>query len=139
MDFPKQHLGHSYGPAPTNNQLGISVQEKTSTPIEPDDHIVAAVKNLLAYGYKGEELWSILTALRGPDNQSEMAKDATTAIIRHTLGLKNGNIGLFISHKDNEYYAKLRTSVREYSGHHFHYHAKKAFKALNLKWDEVNN
>lgn len=147
MDFPKQHLGHSYGPAPTNDQLGISNRISGSLEavnglieIEPDDHIVAAVKKLLADGYKGQDLWNILTALRGPDEVDSLHwKASTTGVIRHTLGLKNNDVAGFLSNEDSLSFVGTRTVDESEHSHHFTSHARYAFESLGLNWDEVNS
>jgi hypothetical protein len=92
-----------------------------------------------------QELWSVVTALRGPDNGNDTAKKATTCVIRHTLGFKNeveNDWIPFVVNPDEE----ANVSVREYLTHtrlfeeqgHFYSHVKSAFVALNLEWDKVN-
>lgn len=84
-----------------------------------------------------KEIWDILTALRGPDSDSLEEKEATTCIIRSTVfGEKaSRNIPALIN-DDNE----DRKDRRESGFIHWHFtqHVKSAFKALNLKWDEIN-
>lgn len=148
MDFPQQHLGHSYGPAPTNDQLGISNRISGSLEavhglieIDPDDHIVAAVKKLLADGYKGQALWNILTALRGPDDEEHVRtalKEATTGVLRHKLGLNQWDVGAFISNPDEKYFLEVRKQTSICKNWHFIKHASAAFTSLGLIWDEVN-
>lgn len=136
MDFPKQHLGHSYGPAPTNSQLGISSQINSSEAI--DDHIVVAVKKLLADGYKGQDLWNILTALRGPDNGDNLLKEATTAVLRHKLWLDEWSIGLFASNPDEQALLEIRKQIDVGENSHFTRHIMAAFKSIGLNWNGVN-
>lgn len=145
MDFPKEHLGHSYGPAPTNDQLGISNRISDSLEaahdlieIDPDDHIVTAVKKLLADSYKGQDLWNILTALRGPDNKDERLKEATTGVLRHKLWLDDWSIGLFVSNPDEQAFLEIRKQIDIGQNSHFTRHIMAAFKSIGLQWNEVN-
>lgn len=116
----------------------------------------------------GNGLWSILTALRGPDvvlnsdeaktfgfNESRL-KEATTAVIRHELyrGVerRESRPNGAIINPDSEAHRAVReaawkacTDAALTSGGngykylwHFTVHAKAAFLALGLKWDEVN-
>lgn len=90
-------------------------------------------------------LWNVLTALRGPDNEDEDVKRATTEVIRwHFLGKDpnmDGFSGSFVG-PDDEGSRRLRVFLSGPSGaielSHFRGHAKLAFAALGLKWDEVN-
>jgi hypothetical protein len=82
------------------------------------------------------DLWSILTALRGPDDGDAEAKVATTGVIRNHLGL-NTEIWRFVVCKDKQTYAELRQKC-EFTSSHFFSHARIAFQALGLKWNEVN-
>lgn len=90
---------------------------------------------------EGGKLWSILTALRGPDKDDGlgMLKAATTAVIRHRIGLAKNNYGGAIVNPDSEAYAQYRqTQARDDGTSHFITHAQLAFEALGLKWDELN-
>ncbi len=87
-----------------------------------------------ADGTTKQQIWSILTALRGPDNQDAYLKDATTGLVRKAVF---GNILVpfaVVTEMDFSNYIDKR---KDSSGH-FSYHAKEAFETLNLKWDEVN-
>lgn len=87
-----------------------------------------------------KELWDILTALRGPDNNDPLVKAATTEVIRRALGMSiSSNLALVSS--DLPY--KVEHRKRMVAGtarvtDHFLTHAKSAFAALGLKWDELN-
>lgn len=52
------------------------------------------------------ELWAILSALRGPDTNDYALKEATTAVLRYKIGLRN-YLTLCINAKD-----KLRESSK---------------------------
>lgn len=77
-------------------------------------------------------LWDILTALRGPDDGDNNVKAATTGVIRHAVcgydcpGMVN---------RDSKYEKHVRESLPD---NHFTRHAVGAFRALGLKWHEVN-
>lgn len=117
------------------------------------------------YGDKGidpaekKKLWDVLSALRGPD-EAEIrgfyaydVKEATTTVIRDAvLGGSTSEAGLAVweyASIDRDFSgAKDRrtTIMPEYAlppgvdkrPHHFLGHARNAFDALGLKWDEVN-
>lgn len=92
------------------------------------------------------KLWDVLTALRGPDSDALKLKDATTAVVRHKLGLLSR--GNFITAKDSPEAAAHRNEsmprenryggyyLRDYN--HFSHHAYQAFKALGLEWNKEN-
>lgn len=96
---------------------------------------------------EAEQLWDVLTALRGPDNEDGDVKLATTEVIRwHFLGKAPdmtsfsgsfiapdsiGSMHMRVYLEANKWYATP-------SNGHFLGHAMRAFKALGLKWDEVN-
>jgi hypothetical protein len=94
------------------------------------------------------KLWHVLTALRGPDDESAELKAATTAVIRHAIGLKgtvttyNGiqdgsnSTYTFILNRDTKKHTALRGV--EMHGSHFKQHANYAFMALGLNWWKVN-
>jgi hypothetical protein len=85
-----------------------------------------------------DKLWCVLAAMRGPDSQEHQPKDASTAVIRWAVLQKTGNS--FIANPDSQKRAEYRREgkVRFGSSAHFSSHARMAFKALGLKWDEVN-
>ena len=102
-----------------------------------------------------KKLWWILTALRGPDDNSPTPKTvslvqgeyqetslkvAVTGLIRGRVGLLgNIKLPLWITHEDAEVNRILRVNLRTaFPLDHFYSHAIHAFDALNLKWDEVN-
>lgn len=101
---------------------------------------------LLHRGYNNE-LWRVLTALRGPDNNHDETKRTTTAVIRSVafpkvassakLGLNGmyaiGGMAMFA--KDSEESAECRNYVNP---GHFLAHACAAFDALGLSWGIAN-
>ncbi len=75
-------------------------------------------------------LWNVLTALRGPDNENDMVKTRTTAVIRGAMP------GLYKLSKDNGAYAYVD---RDYcricaddGGPHFYTHAQQAARVLRV-------
>jgi hypothetical protein len=92
-----------------------------------------------------QEVWNVLSALRGPDMDGSVAtelevKGATTSVIREKLFGRGNRACLDVgisSGADSELNVGIRKNMAEYS--HFTIHAKSAFRALGLKWDEVNN
>lgn len=113
---------------------------------------------LLTTGPNKEYVWDIVTALRGPDDDNEKIKLATTAVIRwHTLKLtKNSpsihsygelfkgitenkvfvHNGSFVC-PDSDELVEIRLNYGTHS--HFFTHARAAFEALGLNWGSVNS
>lgn len=96
---------------------------------------------------ESKRFWDVISALRGPDYQDDSSKDkfSTTSVIREKFGIKHkASLGLVI-HKDSPTYAAHRTlkigffveDIRSRSSH-FARHAKDAFIALGLKWEDAN-
>jgi hypothetical protein len=94
------------------------------------------------------KLWAVLTALRGPDSDDSYEKLATTAVIRHAIGLRSYVAGAVVI-ADSAEYATTRMlrfpivlnhlgnlSLRNWE--HFSFHAKNAFDVLGLSWTEAN-
>jgi hypothetical protein len=116
------------------------------------------VKRLNVQDEDSVNLWWVLTALRGPDGRKytfrsderdvsqanvvtlDDVKKATTAVIRHAIGLKDfvGNGATVMP--DNIDYAAARSmgEPAEVVGHHFSQHVVEAFRALGLKWETSN-
>lgn len=105
-----------------------------------DDASLAKLQDLLGTltGTGNCPLWDVISALRGPDkDEMSMVKDATTSVIRHKLGISE-YIGLIVR-PDTETAAQVRRNIDSYmADYHFVFHAKRAFGALGLKWDELN-
>ena len=62
---------------------------------------------------KAKQLWDVLTALRGPDSDSDSSqlKDLTTARIRGAIGLKDGNGGGAIVSHDKLFGSDLNLNI----------------------------
>ena len=127
-------------------------------------HLEAAIKDLrvkVSDNYTvsthvrtaGRQLWDVLTALRGPDDAcvSSVVKEATTGVVRYAvLGptFRHCREGEFIFNGaiygwDLPVYVEVRTKMEVEVNHfnhfnHFYHHAKWAFEALGLSWDQVN-
>lgn len=99
------------------------------------------------------EFWDIVSAMRGPDGpvsgiSDVVAKQATTAVIRWWVFRLSGltdeqiwDLGLSADRNADELgYVETRNRLQatDNDGSHFLYHARAAFKALGLKWDELN-
>ena len=90
-----------------------------------------------------QTLWSILTALRGPDSGSILEKDATTSVLRaaafpKTARLSHSEGGRVWASMSNDAQHRANTRSKLPYSEHFHTHIRQAFVALNLKWCEVN-
>jgi hypothetical protein len=96
------------------------------------------------------KLWSVLTALRGPDSLSSMEKYATTGVIRVTAFPKsftkdyhgivvgpNGSVAI----QDSEENKAIRSDLEKEHGKHYHFflHVYEAFHALGLVWNKSNS
>lgn len=111
-----------------------------------EDHIVTVVNKLLSKNLSGEQLWYVLSALRGPDEKTSMPlKEATTCVIRHKLGFvlipflhssDSAGQNIFDVNEDSKEYVTIRRGIDTFT--HFGGHVHKAFLVLGLKWDEVN-
>lgn len=93
-------------------------------------------------------LWDVLTALRGPDNNADAIKNATTGLIRTAaFGQHSKIIAVFTS--DNETHLATRCqlsltrtniTLADWREHwHFYSHVRNAFNALGLSWDKINS
>jgi hypothetical protein len=84
-----------------------------------------------------EEIWDILTALRGPDDGSSTSKNAATCVIRYNVFGKKAMHGFpAMIHNDSQLDLNNRKTMA--GSYHFKSHAENAFKALGLNWNEVN-
>lgn len=88
---------------------------------------------------RAQDLWLILTALRGPDRANAFLKQAITGVIRsHSLpaskwwAVVGPDLSSF-SKRRKEYIRSVSSS------NHFIFHAQKAFEALDLKWGSCND
>lgn len=95
----------------------------------------AVVAKLNEGSDESKNLWKVLSALRGPDDEYSSKKVATTAVIRWKIGLAQGVVPADVE-KDNRHSSELRKEVSLYN--HFERHAHDAFLALGMKWDAVN-
>jgi hypothetical protein len=87
---------------------------------------------------ESKKLWWVLTALRGPDTDSERQKSATTSVIRHAVGLREWVGNGATTNPDSHDALVHRTNSFSPNDYHFKLHAKKAFETLGLDWDRVN-
>lgn len=86
---------------------------------------------------EGNKLYTLLTALRGPDNDSCRVKEATTSVIRYALFgdiLSRMPFGAIVN--PDEYRHELIRIEKDKLFNHFVQHAKDAFKVLGLKWSD---
>lgn len=113
---------------------------------EKGKQLLKDLDGYLASSDGSEEMWAILTGLRGPDHREAvlgtqefeyyMVKPSTTAVIRQKafpIAARSYKLG-YVS-GDSDHAVQSRKMMFE---GHFLTHAKTAFKALGLKWDEGN-
>lgn len=93
---------------------------------------------LNTFSLESKKLWWVLTALRGPDTESERQKSATTSVIRHAAGLREWVGNGATTNPDSQEALVHRTNAFSPNDYHFKLHAKKAFETLGLDWDRVN-
>jgi hypothetical protein len=115
--------------------------------------VLNTIDNYLATGDQGDSraLWNILSALRGPDklypevNKYYLSvKDVTTSVIRAAafpktaaLSHRDGGRVRASMMPDDFKYARVRTD-RDFPSDHFTGHARSAFRALGLDWNNQN-
>lgn len=107
--------------------------------------VLDVLDNILVQGdVDAKELWTVLSALRGPDiKQDYLMKHSTTSVIRAVAfpkaSVEATDLGgpVYASMTNDSEEAALYRSGQEYGGH-FMFHAMSAFSALGLKWGEVN-
>ncbi len=99
--------------------------------------VIRQFMSVHVYDKEGAKIWDILSALRGPDSDDVHTKAATTSVIRyHAIGKLAGQFSLV--GPDNESKCAFRLNEMNRNGEHFWRHAWSAFRALGLKWGEVN-
>ena len=108
------------------------------------------IDTFLAKSPNAQELWDILTALRGPDSGYPDLKDATTAVIRKHALPKTYQQKYAGAYHPGEIPAILREDCGEAvsfrkdwsppnRGSHFWVHTMRAFRTLDLNWDSNND
>ncbi len=88
------------------------------------------------------KLWSVITALRGPDSDgfgSYERKCAVTGVIRYMAGLGSLSRAV-INNPDSPNRAEVRKNITRNGedSEHFRDHAYRAFEALGLLWGKDN-
>lgn len=87
------------------------------------------------------QLWWVITALRGPDadNTVENLKKATTAVLRHKVGLKQGvGNGATVRPDNMDNVQTRRDLAQNFEQAHFRTHIGQAFEIMGLQWEEDN-
>ena len=80
-----------------------------------------------------EQVWDILTALRGPDSNDEGLKNLTTGRLRSCIGLTNRQFHFLIANVQEEPLTSgqlAQVSGILKSGGHFHGHMERAHAAV---------
>ena len=113
------------------------------------DFLAPTIIRPLSTVHEGHKLWSVLTALRGPDSDSDRLKYATTSVIRwHAFKrtyLAGGPIINYdsVSHADRRKKLQVAFAANPHSddgtSRHFWSHVTEAFEALGLSLTEVND
>lgn len=101
------------------------------------------------------DAWAILTALRGPDAWDENLKEATTAVVRDAVfgrgsagePFGRNRMGCLVDRDSPESLEVRRRLEGAIVGKpvpagfssHFAHHARSAFRALRLSWDDSVN
>jgi hypothetical protein len=117
-----------------------------------NDNVRAELKRIVNFlntapGEDSKDLWHVITALRGPDDDDYSVKTSTTSVIRYALGLTNSGVAI-VNSDDELKYDDRRVRFPLTTGYngkpmlstweHFSSHAYKAFKVLGLAWDKTN-
>ena len=117
--------------------MTIKAKVKKRAPAKHDwrKMLEAIVTFVNVHDEHSKNLWNVLSALRGPDEDNlGHVKFDTTGVIRHTVGIIPGPTWM-VAVPDAQRYANARKTLED---SHFVIHARRAFIALGLKWDEVN-
>lgn len=99
-----------------------------------------------------QQLWDVLSALRGPDNGSATEKTPTTCVLRGkafpktlTRSMSNFQENIGGTHgalyeRDRPGFAEDRRKIfYDYRKGHFEQHTRRAFLALGLSWETSND
>jgi hypothetical protein len=129
-------LGKKNGKARTAEDNPLSAAEQK---IDTAEKMVVVLRTFFNDDFidfeERKELWDILTALRGPDNQDGTVKLACVSQIRRAVAGQSftdfGAYHRFDSEEDANIRSKMETS-------HFKLHMHAAFEALGLHWYAVN-
>lgn len=85
---------------------------------------------------QGQDLWNVLTALRGPDSFSGELKNSTTAIIRHhALPISANSSGAIVRNCDSITHEDLceeSAKSERFNRSHFVWHVRHAANALGI-------
>jgi hypothetical protein len=98
------------------------------------------IQSMLSGRSYSEDLWNVLTALRGPDSRDRSVKYATTTIIRSAAFPKQPCSALSVYGTDSKKLARRRAGVWRdgIDTNHFREHTEDAFDALGLDLYEMN-
>ena len=107
--------------------------KKELTKREAQQALKSLVKSLNKGGTHAGLLWSILSALRGPDSEDFQVKSLTTARIRGAIGLSEDTVGTFAiinSKKLSAEELKQMQQILWKDGCHFGNHYRDAVRAI---------
>lgn len=112
------------------------VRESEKQRIEQAKKLLRNVVEFINYDDSvSRNVWDILTALRGPDNNNDVLKELTTCRLRFKLGFKEGDSLGFIVNSDGVPLAPALEAVKNRYGVgavsiHFQGHFDKAIQAV---------
>lgn len=95
------------------------------------------VRKYRAQQEERQKLWNVMTALRGPDNHDDDLKTATTCIVRYAVFGNETSVQRhgYVNYDNTSHLTRRKSFI---VNPHFRGHITAAFRALDLKWDEVN-
>jgi hypothetical protein len=99
------------------------------------------IQDMLSGRSYSEDLWAVMTGLRGPDSRNRSIKNATTAIIRSAAFPKHPTSASSVFGVDSKKLARRRKDIWQWvtpCANHFREHAEDAFDALGLDLYEMN-
>jgi hypothetical protein len=99
-----------------------------------------AIEEMLTDKPYSEDLWTIITALRGPDSRNKKLKYATTAVIRQAAFPNKPSALLSVYSADSKKLAQRRVEMfaERADFNHFREHIAAAFTALKMDIGGVN-
>ena len=99
-----------------------------------------SIQEMLSGKPYSEDLWNILTGLRGPDSRNRKLKTATTLVIRDAAFPKHPCSALSFFGRDRKDLAVRRKKMyaKKEDANHFREHVADAFQSLDLDLYHTN-
>lgn|ERR1019366_2406285 len=111
-----------------------------SAPVKTLRGALNQIQDMLSGKPYSEDLWNVLTGLRGPDSRDRKLKSATTVVIRDAAFPKHPCSLLSFFGRDRKDLVARRKKMyaKREDANHFREHVKDAFESLNLDLYDTN-